>query len=675
MQLEFMSDRQTFILIVLALSSLAMLAAGFVYPRTSSRRLTALRVMILILFFMGAVSLTLVYPVSNSGMPAVYIIQDRSVSMNQAPVRGGQTYLSMADGIGARLSEACESAGISATPIFFAEEAGDRLDAVGDRRTTHFSPALSLLLERAASRPGGISPTRAILISDGAAADEPMMDPYLSALLSRGIPVDVWPLGTPADVSHPKVFFKLPPPDIATVGESVPLDIGLVSTGPTRVSISDGEHILLERRLSAEESLRTDIPEFILNPRTPGLRKVTVTAQNEFGSSKLHFRIKVLPRLTFELTGRMSWDARYFLVAASARSGISVLGRWTAGAGPDPKSATLTVAFGHPSRPVRSTDPVLYWAQSSSPPDDAGKGSERGIRWMGPESGSFLPAASDALPSRPVPPVAVRQKVFLDLGWKVIERYGDGGIFLAERVDSLSAPAFLVNGEGLWRWWAASRPIMADPKTSAGLAVDYERFLDRVISWARRTTLPSAELFALQEAGQIGMPMDLIALFSSPPHTVPVLKILDPAGGEQNIYGAGSASIRYSFIPKRPGEYRAALFGGSTRPVETTFGVSDAPFDISHPEPRPDLLRRIAARTGGRILPFTDLSAGADRPAGTASLDEGVARLMVSHVEAVHLATNPVEEKRIRLAQSPVFLFILTLLFAFLWTLESRWLR
>lgn len=669
MHLEFLSDRKTFFLALIALSALAMLAAGFVYPRHVARRLSALRVLVLILFFIGVVALTLVYPVQDARVPALFILQDRSVSMNQPLSKEGPTRMKLAEEIQGRLLEACESAGIQPIPIFFSEEASDQPSSVGDLRTTRFSPALSLLLEKIASGQG-MAAARAVLISDGAAADEPMIDPYLSALVSRGIQVDVWSLGSAQEGDLPKLFFKFPPPPTATAGESIPLDVGLVSRGSTRVTVSDAGSILTDQAYEAN----TEELTILFTPKLPGIRKVTVTAQNAAGSSKIHFRVKVLPRLLFELSGRPSWDARYFLVSAGGRPGVSVRGRWTNPEAADPNSARIRVSFGPPERlqvgrgprleSVQSADPVLYWPQSEM------SGSGHGIRWLGREVGAFSTAAEPGGSIFPgsmgrsrLQPISARQKISLDLGWQVIERYRDGGVFLAERADTLAAPAFLVNAEGLWRWWV--NPILSAPKPQAAAAVEYERFLDRIMSWARRMTFPAAELFALQEAGQIGAPLDLIALFSTPPAAVPPVRIFSPDGSSEEIYGAGTTSVRYSFTPRLAGSYRVELAGVSKRPVETAFEVSDAPFDVAHPEPRPDLLRRIAARTGGRVL------SGAENRA----LDQTVARDLLAHFETVQAASSRIEERRIRLAHSPLFFIVLTSLFALLWTLESRWIR
>lgn len=664
MHLEFLSDRKTFILILVALSALAMLATGFVYPRSTGRRLSVLRFFILVLFFIGAVSLTLVYPVSNSRTPVLYILMDRSASMEQAQSSDGKTRAKMAEEIGALLEEAAESSGITARTVFFAEEASDRTNGVGDRRTTRFSPALSFMLEKTAAEASGAAPARAILISDGAAADEPMIDPYLTALSARGISMDVWPFGTVSNGSEPKLFFKLPPPATATVGESVPLDIGMVSQSQTRLTVADGSGSVSEHLLK----INSEMPELTFLPRMAGLRKVTVTAQNEIGSSKLNFRIKVLPRLLFELTGRPSWDARYFLVACASRPGVSVRGRWAGKSSTNLDAAKISIVFGESPPSVPPDEPVLYWPQSEM------NGSDRGIRWLGREAGSFSPAAEDMTSGRgSIPPISARQKVSLDLGWKVIARYSDGGIFLAERVDSTASPAFLVNGEGMWRWWV--NPILAnsvsrtDARVNMTVSVEYERFLDNLISWARRMTFPPAELFALQEIGQIGAPMEFVALFSTPPSAVPVLKIHSPDGSPEDIYGTGSTHVRYTFLPKRAGTYRAELSGVSKQPVETSFEVSDAPFDIAHPEPRPDLMRRIAARTGGRVL-----SQDRDGQASL-SLNESVARTLLTHVETVNMAADRVVERRIRLAQTPLFFLVLTSLFVVLWTLESKWMR
>src|SRR3989338_4542631 len=240
MRLEFFADRQTFILVLVALVTLAMLATGFVYPRPFSRRLSALRLAILVCFFAGAVSLTLVYPAPFARSSTLFVLVDRSLSMDQKLAPDGKTRGQLLDDIQAKLEAACESAGIEMKSVYFAEEASDQSARIGDRRTTRFSPALSLLLEKISAADGNPARTRALLISDGAAADEPMIDPYLSAFVGRGVSIDVWSVGGTSEASLPKIYFRIPPPPVATVGESVPLDLGVMSPASARLTASGG---------------------------------------------------------------------------------------------------------------------------------------------------------------------------------------------------------------------------------------------------------------------------------------------------------------------------------------------------------------------------------------------------------------------------------------------------
>ena len=387
MRLEFFADRQTFILVLVALVTLAMLATGFVYPRPFSRRLSALRLAILVCFFAGAVSLTLVYPAPFARSSTLFVLVDRSLSMDQKLAPDGKTRGQLLDDIQAKLEAACESAAIQMKSVYFAEEASDQSARIGDRRTTRFSPALSLLLEKISAADGNPARTRALLISDGAAADEPMIDPYLSAFVGRGVSIDVWSVGGTSEASLPKIYFRIPPPPVATVGESVPLDLGVMSPASARLTVSDGVRVVSEAKWSGQ----ADPPQLFFSPHMPGLRRMTVTAESASGSSKLNFRIKVLPRLLFEMSGRPSWDARYFMVAASEQPAIQIQGRWSAAQPSAPASGRIHVVFGAASRPTPADEPVVYWPQSDM------TGTDRGIRWLGREAGSF----STARPARP----------------------------------------------------------------------------------------------------------------------------------------------------------------------------------------------------------------------------------------------------------------------------------
>lgn len=651
MHLEFLGDRQEFLLILTALVALAVLAVGFVYPRPYHRRLSALRLVVITLFFVGAVSMTLVYSSAKGPAPLLYVLVDRSVSMDAADggnvSRAGAAQSSL-DAVRA----ACDSAGIRMQTVFFADEAGVAEPAVGDRRTTRLSPALSYVLEKSAAEAGQTA--RVIVFSDGATADEPVIDPFVTALASRGIPVDVWPLGAQADVSRQKLFFRAPPPRMATAGESVVIDVDAVSPDDLALVVSDdaGFSSAGEWRKNGNGALLSYIP------RVPGLRNVTVRPRNAAGCAPVRFRIKILPKLTFELSGELHWDARFFLVAASQRPGVFVNGRWNAKN--TPAASSIPVIFGRPPMNIPAASAVVYWPVSDV------AGSDRGIRWLGRETGKFLPASvSD--PQRPggrVPPIPARQKVSLDLGWNVIERYTDGGVFLAERTDTASAPAFLVNAESLWSWWIG--PAVASAGTFGGVSPAYERFLDRLIQWARRTTFPDAELIALQEAGQRGVPMEFLALFSSPQAMSPRLRFIPPEGEPEDVYGAGTTSVQYSYVPKKAGSYRAEMEIPGRRPLELGFEVSDVPFDIAYPDPHPELLRQIASRTGGRVL--GEQQSGP----GVSSFD---AAAYTAEFENMALASARDDSRRVMLARTPWFFILLTMIFAVLWTLESKWLR
>ncbi len=656
MRVEFLEDRQTFLLALLALGSLAILATAFVYPRDRlRRRLRLIRVFVIILLFIAVTSLTVVFPVSLDRRPTLYVVKDVSVSMDQTHPGFRNQLSALSDSALRAIQESCDSNGIELAPIYFAEKASDKPRETGDRRTTRISSALGLLIEKIASSSHS-GPSRAILLSDGAVADEPLMDPYLTALVHRGVPVDIWDLSADLPDMPLKLFFRGPPPPMATVGDSISLLLGLTSKSESRVTITDGSVTILERRINPEQST-VEIPIAL---QQPGLRTISITAKSAMNSSQLTFRIKALRKLTFELTGHPSWDGRFFVVSMRRRPGLEIMGRWNRGGITEGGATRVIVAFGSLSHPIPPGMPVVFWPQGDL------TGSDRGVRWIGRETGSFLlNASTDPSYARPVrsPPIPARQKVSLDLNWKVNERYADGEVFLAERVDSAAAPAYLVNAEGLWRTWM--NPALSSSEEGAVPAPVYDRMMDQLILWARHATFPPVELFSLSDAGQIGAAFDILALFSLQPSPLPTLKVHLPDGSEEQIYGTGASAVRYSFVPKMAGTCRAALEGPGIKAAEITFAVSDAPFDLAHPEPRLDVLRRVAVRTGGRALKHLD----SESPQKLA--DE----LLYVKGAAAASSDGLISERRVHLSQTSAFFILLTGLFTCLWILESRWLR
>ncbi len=654
MHLEFLSDRKSFVLLMTALAALAVLAAAFVYPRPVLRRLFAVRAAVIFLFFFGAISLTAVYPAARTHEATLYVMVDRSVSMDQKPPSGGsRSPQETASEYLARLKDACDSAGANLQVLYFAEQASDQMSQIGRRTTTQLSPAFSLLLDRTTA-PGQAGSARAILLSDGAAADEPMIEPYLTALNERGLPVDVMSIEEAGEAGAPKLFFRTPAPSVSTVGESIPIDIGVVSSTSVRLTVLEGNTPAADRTVQNPAELSS----IYFVPKTPGLRTIVVTAQNQQGSTRAQFRMKVLPRLLLELEGQPSWDARFFLVSASRRPGVSVRGRW--GSPPSSDTQSVVVYFGGHDISQPPASPVIFWAQSEM------RGENRGIRWLGRQSGSWMPTtASDPRlrASGRLQPLSGRQKILLDLGWTVLDRYPDDMPFLAERTDTSASLAFLVNGEGLWRWWLNPVLASADPLSASSPA--YEAVVDRIIQWARRAAFPPAELFSVQESGQMGVAMEFLALFSIAPRSAPPLTVVSPDGSREQVYGVGTSAIRYSYVPRRAGTYQAVLSAGSLQPATAVFDVSDVPFDVAHPEPRPDLLRHIAGRTGGRLL-----ASSHDRMNRPMNADA-----LLSEIHA--LAATPIRaaDLRVRLTETPAFFAALILLFAVLWTLESKWIR
>ncbi|MBI4177931.1 hypothetical protein HY522_00725 [bacterium] len=659
---EFLSDWRTIGLALLVLASLLALAAGFVYPGRFKTGLTALRLAVLICFFLAIASFTVVMTRPSGESDVLYVLMDRSVSMDRKE-EGSQPEKSRADRALEALDGLAEffrKESRDVHPIYFAAAASESPRQVGDRRMTQYAPALALLLEKISAGPS--RKARAVMISDGAASDEPGIDPHLSALVTRGVSVSVYPVGArPEDWDEesqpgnqpPRLFFRVPPPATATVGESIPLDLGYISSAASSLTVFDGSAVLLQRKIPGRGG-PPDLPSS-LSISSPGLKTIRVEAKNSAGKSELRFRIKILPRLAFELRGRPSWDARLFLTSAGSRPQISVRGGWGAEkaspkSDPSPEHPVLYVLF-DPGQDLAVPEraPAVYWPQMEPARMDR---QTRGIRWLGRQTGSFLPAflSEDPRASSRMQPLTARQKISLDLGWKVLERYTDGEVFLAERDDTQAPPAFLVNGEGLWRW-RLNPQLMNAP---------YSRVLERMIAWGWKSTSPPVELFALQEIGQIGAGLDIVALFSAPPNGVPPLEILRPDGSRQTVYGAGAAAARYSFVPSLEGSYRAVIRSQGA-PTSLTFQVSDIPFDIAHPEARPDTLRRIAARTGGVVL--------RDRPHQPLEASLGHALALPENV------SPSFEEHRVTLSRTPLFFVILALLMCVLWTLESRWLR
>jgi uncharacterized membrane protein len=162
-----------------------------------------------------------------------------------------------------------------------------------------------------------------------------------------------------------------------------------------------------------------------------------------------------------------------------------------------------------------------------------------------------------------------------------------------------------------WRWSITTAGRRGD-------ASAYERFWDRALRWlARDPLLEPAHIETDRERYGPGAPIKARMLLRDDryqplaSHALELL-VLDMQGGvssrqhlESDVDGTASAELR---VPADPGAYRLAVRDPQSEALiaEQGFIVEAGGDELADPRPRPDLLREIAAVTGGSFYREAD---------------------------------------------------------------------
>ncbi len=503
---------------------------------------------------------------------------------------------------------------------------------------------LAAALGELARRPEG-PPDAVLLISDGA-----FNQGGSGAAEARKLGVPMFAVAV-GDSLPPKdlVLSGVVGPEVAYVGESVPLDVTLRAAGAggdssvVTVLADDGRTVAADTVHFAgnwsETTLRFDvIPETagVASWRV-GVRTLEGERSVENNSRRVAVRVARRRRTVLLLAGSPSPDAASFarvlesdkdtdakIVIGGGRMRRPVRGSWPdAGALEEVDAAILLLQAPFGDRARKAVEAVL--AANLPLTVITGDDPDRStLAALAPRIGGFRPAGGQAveaplLPRREHPLFTTGGSWFTDPPSPppvvVPPLLALGGTALASAQTDPERPAVLVTGTrprtllvlagGLWRWDLSRRPF--DP-TGRG----FRELVGRVLRWLtageeeqRIVVKPARDLFAGGEE------IELIAEVRDeglrPVDDAAVEGVLRHGGEERRIdfqpLGAGRYRARTAPWGEGKYEYRAEVrTGGETADRGGEFVVDRFRLEEAELRMRPDRLRAVARATGGRVI-------------------------------------------------------------------------